>query len=64
MMRILMNRDTRYNRSKSRKMENLEGGEVELSEAEAREIMDAVAGHGVKGGRYTDAPDNVLHLWG
>jgi pyridoxine 4-dehydrogenase len=45
-------------------MENLEGGEVELSKAEVKEIVDAVASHGVKGGRYFDAPDSVLRLWG
>jgi hypothetical protein len=45
-------------------MENLEGGEVELSEAEVKEIMDAVAGNRVKGGRYADVPDSVVRLWG
>jgi hypothetical protein len=52
-------------RNKSRKLENLAGGDIQLSEAEMKEINDAIASHGVKGGRYNDAvPANVLRLWG
>jgi pyridoxine 4-dehydrogenase len=52
-------------RSESRKLENLKGGDIELSEAEMQEINDAISNHGVKGGRYNDSiPDKAMHLWG
>ncbi|KAI0055772.1 aldo/keto reductase [Artomyces pyxidatus] len=48
-----------------RTLENLEGGDVELSAEELAEINTAMDAHEVKGGRYVDdVPSTVLGLWG
>jgi len=45
-----------------RNLENLSAVEVELSEQDIQEINHAIATHEIKGGRYIDAPDEVMHL--
>ncbi|KAI8998519.1 aldo/keto reductase [Trametes punicea] len=51
--------------SKRRVLENLDAGDIELTEAELTEIDNIMAKHAVKGGRYRDDVDPaVLHLWG
>ncbi|KAI0060339.1 aldo/keto reductase [Artomyces pyxidatus] len=48
-----------------RTLENLEGGNVELSAEELAEIDAVMDEHEVKGGRYVDeVPNTVLGLWG
>jgi pyridoxine 4-dehydrogenase len=48
-----------------RTLENIAGGEVELSSEDLSEIDRVLSSHAVKGGRYVDTvPDEKLHLWG
>ncbi|KAI0294707.1 aldo/keto reductase [Multifurca ochricompacta] len=48
-----------------RTLENLAGGDVELSDEDLAEIDKALETHTVKGGRYVDTvPNEKLHLWG
>ncbi|OCH95019.1 aldo/keto reductase [Obba rivulosa] len=49
---------------KKRTLENLAGGDFELTPEEEAEINAAISRHEVKGARYTDADPKVLHLWG
>ncbi|EIW60011.1 aldo/keto reductase [Trametes versicolor FP-101664 SS1] len=50
---------------KKRNLENLAGGDVELTQAELAEINDFLAKNTVKGGRYNDHADpKVFALWG
>lgn len=50
-------------RSKKRNLENIAGGDVELTEDDLKEINEILA-KPVKGGRYNDAVDpKVLGLW-
>ncbi|EMD38423.1 hypothetical protein CERSUDRAFT_113579 [Gelatoporia subvermispora B] len=49
---------------KKRTLENLAGGDVELTPEEVAEINAAISGHEVKGARYVDVDPKVLHLWG
>ena len=52
-------------RNAKRTLENIAGGDVELSSEELSEIDHVLSSHAVKGGRYVDAvPDEKLHLWG
>ena len=44
-------------------MENLEGGDILLTETEISEINDAIARHDVKGDRYFGKPE-AEYLWG
>jgi hypothetical protein len=53
-----------YNRKASRTVENASAVKFALSEAEVKEISDVVDKHGVIGGRYFNAPVEVLNLWG
>ncbi|EIN07515.1 aldo/keto reductase [Punctularia strigosozonata HHB-11173 SS5] len=51
--------------SPARKLENLAGGDIELSEAEVKEIADVVQRVGVQGTRGADVPDiRALRMWG
>lgn len=52
-----------FDRKKERTLENLEGGDVLLSEAEVSEINAAIGRHEVKGDRYFGSPETA-HLWG
>ena len=47
-----------------RTTENTAAADVKLDEAEAKAIWDFVNGFEVKGGRYMDGMEHVLHLWG
>jgi pyridoxine 4-dehydrogenase len=48
-----------------RTLENIAGGNVELSDEDLSEIDRVLSSHAVKGGRYVDTvPDAKLHLWG
>jgi len=48
-----------------RTLENIAGGNVELSDEDLSEIDRVLSSHAVKGGRYVDTvPDEKLHLWG
>ena len=52
-------------RNAKRTLENIAGGNVELSSGDLSEIDHVLSSHAVKGGRYVDAvPDEKLHLWG
>jgi hypothetical protein len=59
---------TRYSyrrRNAKRTLENIAGGDVELSSEDLSEIDRVLSSHAVKGGRYFDAvPDEKLNLWG
>ncbi|EPT06152.1 hypothetical protein FOMPIDRAFT_1021199 [Fomitopsis schrenkii] len=48
---------------KERTLENLAGGDVELTAADLAEINDVIAKHEVKGDRYFGNPE-AAHLWG
>ncbi|KZT71694.1 Aldo/keto reductase [Daedalea quercina L-15889] len=48
---------------KERTLENLAGGDVELTEADLAEINSIIAKHEVKGDRYFGNPETA-HLWG
>lgn len=50
-------------RSASRILENIAGGDVDLTAEEKREVDAVVESFEAKGGRYFDAPDSALHLW-
>ncbi|KAF8264001.1 NADP-dependent oxidoreductase domain-containing protein [Lactarius quietus] len=51
--------------SSCRTLENIAGGDVELSSEELSEIDRVLSSHAVKGGRYIDTvPDEKLYLWG
>jgi diketogulonate reductase-like aldo/keto reductase len=52
------------NRKASRTVENASAVKFALSEAEVKEISDVVDKHDVIGGRYFNAPAEVLNLWG
>jgi hypothetical protein len=45
-------------------VENASAVKFPLSDAEVKEISDVVDKHGVIGGRYFNAPAEVLNLWG
>ena len=48
-----------------RTLENIAGGNVELSSDDLSEIDGVLSSHAVKGGRYFyTVPDEKLHLWG
>ncbi|KAI0079966.1 aldo/keto reductase [Panus rudis PR-1116 ss-1] len=47
-----------------RTLENLAGGDIELSDEEQKEIFSIIEKFEVKGDRYTGADPQVLHLWG
>ena len=52
-------------RNAKRTLENISGGDVELSSEELSEIDRVLSSHAVKGGRYVDTvSDEKLHLWG
>ena len=52
-------------RNSKRTLENLAGGDVELSSEDLAEIDKVLETHTVKGGRYVDAvPNEKLLLWG
>ena len=52
-------------RNSKRTLENIAGGNVELSSGDLSEIDGVLSSHAVKGGRYFDAvPDEKLGLWG
>lgn len=52
-------------RNKKRTLENLAGGDIELSPEELTEIDNVFEIHTVKGSRYIDGiPNEKLHLWG
>ena len=52
-------------RNAKRTLENIAGGNVELSSDDLSEIDRVLSSHAVKGGRYFDAvPDEKLGLWG
>lgn len=52
-------------RNAKRTLENIAGGDVELSSEDLSEIDRVLSSHAVKGGRYIDAvPDEKLYLWG
>jgi hypothetical protein len=52
-------------RNAKRTLENIAGGDVELSSEEFSEINRVISSHEIKGGRYFDAvPDEKLGLWG
>jgi len=45
-------------------LENIAGGNVELSSEDLSEIDRVLSSHTVKGGRYVDSvPDKKLGLW-
>ncbi|CCM02341.1 uncharacterized protein FIBRA_04435 [Fibroporia radiculosa] len=48
---------------KKRTLENLSGGDVELSEADKAELAKIIADHEIKGDRYF-GNDAAAHLWG
>ncbi|EIM92841.1 aldo/keto reductase [Stereum hirsutum FP-91666 SS1] len=49
----------------TRTLENLAGGDIELSTEELDEISQVLAAHTVKGSRYFDkGPVQILNLWG
>lgn len=51
--------------NKKRTLENLAGGDIELSPEELAEIDKVFETHTVKGSRFIDEiPDEKLHLWG
>ncbi|EIN06640.1 aldo/keto reductase [Punctularia strigosozonata HHB-11173 SS5] len=50
--------------NKKRKLENLEGGSVELSQGDLDEIAQVLASTEIEGGRYVNAAAPHLHLWG
>ncbi|KDQ60704.1 hypothetical protein JAAARDRAFT_31679 [Jaapia argillacea MUCL 33604] len=51
--------------NKKRTLENLAGGDVELTTVENAELANILETFTVKGGRYTDSvPAHVLKLWG
>ncbi|CDO72841.1 hypothetical protein BN946_scf185002.g26 [Trametes cinnabarina] len=51
--------------SKKRNLENIAGGNIELTDADLAEIDEIISKYPVKGGRYRDDVDpQVLHLWG
>ena len=51
--------------NKRRTLENLNGGDIELSSVELGEINQVLETHTVKGGRYFDEiGDDKLLLWG
>lgn len=54
----------RLYRKAYRVVENSHAADVKLSEADNSEIWNIVNAHEVKGGRYMDVDDKVLHLWG
>ena len=45
-------------------MENIAGGEIELTAAELAEIDEILAKIPIKGSRYVDTDTNIFHLWG
>jgi pyridoxine 4-dehydrogenase len=49
---------------KARTLENLGGGDVRLSADELEEINKILGSFTVKGGRYNDAMESHMHLWG
>jgi len=49
---------------KVRTLENLGGGDVTLSADELEEINTILGSFTVKGGRYNDAMESHMHLWG
>lgn len=52
-------------RTANRILENIAGGDVELTQEELDEIAGILEKHEVHGGRYLGGPANsMLHLWG
>ena len=45
-------------------MENLAGGDIELTTAELKEIDEILDNHTVAGGRYIDGLESRFNLWG
>ena len=61
----LMPQHSRRGRNAKRTLENIAGGNVDLSSDDLNEIDGVLSSHAVKGGRYFDTvPDEKLHLWG
>lgn len=50
--------------NKKRTLENLAGGEVEITDEERNNLIKLITEHEVKGDRYHGADPKVLHLWG
>lgn len=52
------------NRNKKRTLENLEGGDIELTPEELQEIDEVLNTHTIAGGRYIDELETRFNLWG
>ncbi|TEB33784.1 aldo/keto reductase [Coprinellus micaceus] len=48
----------------SRTLENLEAGDIKLSDTDLAEVNEIIGAHTVKGGRYLGKSDQEMFLWG
>lgn len=48
----------------SRTLENLEAGDIKLSDTDLAEVNEIIGAHTVKGGRYLGKSDQGVFLWG
>jgi hypothetical protein len=53
----------RPDRKSTRTLENLEAGDIKLSDADLAETHKIVAGNETKGDRYYGLSDKEMHLW-
>ena len=51
-------------RKASRTLENLQAGDIKLSEGDLAEVNKIIDTHEVKGDRYFGKSDEEMHLWG
>lgn len=60
---VVRNANHKY-RNKTRTLENLAGGDVDLSSQDLAEINQVLTTHKFKGDRYYGLSDKDMHLWG